>query len=340
MKSYQLLINYLQKSLIKVYLILNYFYLEIAPLLEGGTSQLAHESDSNSDDNSGLQVAVDFNFLKELAGRNLDSLVRNRTLVNSTGISIKKDGIFGYDIFFANILLDTLRFPSEISVDPHVTSGLNTVTLTLKNLMLSLLVDYRMKVIGISDSGTKAPVNITLSQLKAEFNFDASGQINFKQFQFDLGKLDIKLNSIIYKAVFWLLKSFVISAIKDQETAIKSALITMIGGFVTKPALIDVGFGIGFNVTNIERPRLDFYSKLSKPNQRKTLQFLSKEKTISQTAAGTTSTMIFGVHASMYPNQDPSIKPDIQPAPKMSFSISDKINRNFCVTRTIIYIKP
>lgn len=286
------------------------------------SQQTLSSYEPNEADNSGLKLAVDFSFLKQLEGRNLDSAVYNKTLVNETGIDIKKDGIFGYDIHVANIKLDTLRFPSEVNVDPHVVDGINTVTITLKNLVVSLLADYKIKVIGLSDQGTASPVNITLSELKAEFNFDSTGQINFKQFAFTLGTLDIKLNSYIYRAVFWVLKSFVKSAINGQAETLRTALIAQVNDFITKPTLIDVGFGIGFNLTNIDRPKLDFFTipGLLLPVIKPT--FLAKPKTTVQT----TSTLSFGVHASMYPNMDPSIKPDILPAPKMKFNSGDEDN--------------
>ena len=186
-----------------------------------------------------------------------------------------------------------------------------------------------MSVIGLSDSGTKSPINVTLSQLKAEFNFDTSGQINFKQFTFDLGAFEIQLNSYIYRAVFWLLKGFVASAIKGQEAAMKTALVTMVDNFVTKPAIVDIGFGIGFNLTNIDRPKLDFYpGSIKRPtitHEVNALQFLSDSKNVKQ-ASNQTSTISFGVHASMYPNMDPTIKPNILPAPKMSFNLADSLN--------------
>ena len=248
----------------------------------------------------------------------MDSFVRNKTVVNSTGIEIKGTG---YSVFVSNINLDCLTFPTQVDINPHVVDGLNTVTITLNNLVVSLLADYKISVIGISDQGKATPVNVTLSQLVAEFNFGKDGQINFRQFEFDLGTFDIKLNSFIYKSLFWLFKSMIKGAIKKQETTIKAQLITMVKNFVTKPLLIDVGFGIGFNLTNTDRPQLNFFDVTNNfkniMSGLKALTFLPKS---NEESSRLTSTLVFGVHGSMYPNQDPSLKPHIAPAPKMKFN--------------------
>lgn len=154
----------------------------------------------------------------------------------------------------------------------------------------------------------------------------------------------MKINSYIYSAIFFVIKSLVVNAIDAQAANIKTKIINKVKDFVNKLFLIDVGFGIGLNTTNIDKPKFDFYNLA-----RTTLQELQvsplllaspeidiKAKFLAEgpipklskldSSIIMTSTLSFGIQGSLYSNQDPSIRADIPPAPKMKFNYDDSFN--------------
>jgi hypothetical protein len=196
----------------------------------------------------------------------------------------------------------------------------------LKDLSLSVLADYSVNIIGISDSGLKSNVNVTIAEVNVNFDFNNNGQIRFNKFDLTVGSIDIELHSIIYKAAFWLFKGMILNAIKGQANTVKETLTSKINEFVTKPTLIELQFGIALNLTNTMLPELNFYplpslEEMEVGSNTNNLRNYYDSKALASNS--TTSTLNFGVHGSIY---SPFVAPKINPASKMSFQEDDKVN--------------
>lgn len=280
---------------------------------------------------SGIKFAIDTDIFKVIERMNLNKFAQNKTLIAADGVQIDSSSFPSYHMKIANLLINNVNNPKNVVVNTRSDSGSDTKFLEIKitSMQIDLITDFDIEVISIfNDSGRKTPIKVVLDSIDGEFYFN-NGNVHFTKLQVQIGDIDIKFNSFWYKTIYYIGKSLIIKGINNKVSSLHDALEKALNQFISSQFLIDVGMGIGFNATNVDRPELQLFERTTSYESSKlekvevaSLNFLENSESVSSGFAGDdlyNTILKFGVHGSLYPNLSPDLRPEIQPAGQMAY---------------------
>jgi hypothetical protein len=281
--------------------------------------------------NSGIKFGIDTDIFKVIERMNLNKFMQNKTLIPAEGVQVHSSSFPSYNIKIANLAFSNVNNPKSVVVNTRSDPNSETKYLEIKliSMQFDLTTDFDIEVISLfKDSGRKTQIKVVLDSIDGEIYFN-SGNVHFTKFQVHIGDIDIKFNSFWYKTIYYIGKSLIIKGINSKVSSLHDVLEKALNQFITSEWLIDIGMGIGFNATNVDRPQLDFFER-NRINQSSkvekieaaNLNFLKNSQSVSTGFVDDdkyNTILKFGVHGSLYPNLSPELRPEIAPAGLMVY---------------------
>ena len=269
--------------------------------------------------NSGVKVALDADIVKALKLIDFNAILINQILIPH----IEESGqfIFKYDLTVDNLTITNITNPKTVEVS-HSTSPKDTplVKVIIKDITIDLVMAFYVKFGVFSEKSDHLKVHVTLTDLEGEVFFDKTendGNITIQNCKMELSDLKIDMESKWMNFLIGIFKNLIT---KEAEKGIKEGTIlgqTIINNWIHNITVYDIGFGIGINITNTEKPVL---SKLTKEIKRTLFGLFFGQKRKNKNAESILFTT--GVHGSIYPNLHPELKPKIPDAVNMDYDKS------------------
>ena len=213
--------------------------------------------------NSGVKVALDADIVKALKLIDFNAILINQILIPH----IEESGqfIFKYDLTVDNLTITNITNPKTVEVS-HSTSPKDTplVKITIKDITIDLVMAFYVKFGVFSEKSDHLKVHVTLTDLEGEVFFDKTendGNITIQNCKMELSDLKIDMESKWMNFLIGIFKNLIT---KEAEKGIKEGTIlgqTIINNWIHNITVYDIGFVIGINITNTEKPVL---SKLTK----------------------------------------------------------------------------
>ena len=269
--------------------------------------------------NSGVKVAIDADIIKTLKLIDFNAILIDQILIPH----IQESGqfIFKYDLTVDNLTVKNITNPKTVEVN-HSTSPKNTplVKFTIKDITIDLVMAFYVKFGVFSEKSDHVKVHVILSDLEGEMFFDKEengGNVTIQNCKMELSDLKIDMESKWMNFLIGIFKNLIT---KEAEKGIKEGTNLgqkVINDWIHNITVYDIGFGIGINITNTEKPVL---SKLTKQIKRSLFGLFFGQKRKNKNAESVLFTT--GVHGSIYPNLHPELKPKIPDPVKMNYDTS------------------
>ena len=278
-------------------------------------------------DNSGVKVAIDASIAKAATKIDWNKYVQNVTLLNFTSISGK--AVFEYQINISNVVLTNVDGPKGMDIHSAVNEeGFQTVYINMTQLAVNVSMDFAIKFGIFSESGEAVKVYLQLNSFAGNFYFNKAGEISISNFTCEVGDLDIEFESEFLSWLVSLFKGIFKDLIEEQVGGAGAQGQEAINKWIHEETLIDTGYGIGVNVTCTEIPVLTPFDRAIKAKN--SIVFILKllyywaldsegKKQFMTDNEYTSAIVTLGIHGAAYPNQDPSLKPQVEPAVPMEY---------------------
>jgi hypothetical protein len=278
--------------------------------------------------NSGVKFGVDTQIFKVLTQIDFNKFVQGKTLLNHTEIS--GTYLFKYEVTLDNLNVVEVKPPTSVDVVQSVNDqGLRVVHLDVKGIYVAIRTDFSAKYGLFKDSGEQILITAEVNSVNGNFYFTETGDVVISTFVVDLGTVTIDFESGFYKFLFSLTKYLIVNTVEKELKKLSDTISQAINDWVTSEFVYDLGLGIGFNFTNVDRPKLIPHTKVI--NEKDLLTLFSKvleyyttddeqakAKLINDSQLDTTI-LTCGLHGSVYPNLNPDMKPSINPAVDMPY---------------------
>jgi len=258
-------------------------------------------------DNSGLKFALDTEIFQILKTLPVEQYLKNKTLTPAEGIDFSKGGLLSYHIHIDKLSCTKVINPTNISIK----SNLNSLGILLQHIELTFVTNYDISILGIlKDKPEQIPVTIILDSIDSNFTF-SSGNILFSKLTAQIGSIDIKFSSTFWNILYTIFHGLIVDAVNRNIDFFHTLAQDGINKFISEQFVLDSGFGLKLNLTNIDRPEL-----ISKEEKR-VLPFLNF---LDYTQEKSYRTFLsFGVAGSIVAT-DASLKPKISPAVEMKYT--------------------
>ena len=120
---------------------------------------------------SGLKAAVTSNFFKILTKFDLNSLLQNKTIIDSAEAS--GQALFNYDVLCENLWITYIKNPDTVQIDQETTSdGLPQVKVTLYNIEVAIEIAHLYVKYGlIKENFYNADGDVKVYSLEGRYHF-------------------------------------------------------------------------------------------------------------------------------------------------------------------------
>lgn len=276
---------------------------------------------------SGVKFGVDTQIFKSITKVDFNKFLQGKTLLNHTEMS--GSFLFKYDIQIDNLNVVEVKAPSSVDVQQSINDkGFRQIHLDVKGIYAAIRTDFAIHYGIFRDSGKQVLITAKVNSVNGDFYFNEKGEVFISTFKVDLGDVTIDFKSGFYKFLYNLAKHLILSQVEKSIAKLNGTIGDAINKWVNEEFLYDLGFGIGFNFTNIDRPVLLPYTKNLASEElldyiiRVGQYFLGdveEGKRLADENTLETTFLTCGLHGSIYPNLSPQLKPDILPAVNMTY---------------------
>ena len=271
-------------------------------------------------DNSGIKMAITSNIFKIFTKFDFTSLIVNQILIDRAEASGKY--LFNYDVVCENLFLTDIVQPDKVDIEQETTSdGLPQVKVTLYNIKASIQIEYLYVKYGlISESFDNPTGTVVVSSIEGRYYFTKEGKLVLTEFNVEIDSFDIDVRKDFLNWLIGLFKGLIKSQVTKKLNELGSTISEQINGWVDGDFSLDIGNGIGLNLTNTLKPQLTQVLKFQKLNEigLNFAKAIFSKEILSETL---TSVLTFGVVGSCYPSEQPDYVPDIPPPAEMDFTL-------------------
>ena len=268
---------------------------------------------------SGVKAAITSNFFKILTKFDLNSILQNKTVIDSAEAS--GQALFNYDVLCENLWITYFKNPESVTIDQETTSdGLPQVKVTLTNIEAAIEINHLYVKYGlIKENFYNADGDVKVSSLEGRYHFTRDGKLVLSEFNVDIQDFTVDVRKDFLNWLIGLFKGLIKSKVTDALNNLGTTISDAVNNWVANEFTVDIGFGVTLNLTNTMRPNLTQIYKGDKiENQAiKLLKYLFSPKDLEETL---TSVITFGMHGSSFPTGDPGIHPDFPPIVDMDFN--------------------
>ena len=274
-------------------------------------------------ENSGIKVAITSDFFKILTKFDLNSLLQNKTLIDRAETSGKY--LFNYDVVVENLWLTNLVQPDNVVIEQETTAdGLPQVKVTLYNIEASIEIESLYVKYGLISETFDDPVgSVVISSIEGRYHFTSEGKLDVSEFLVEIDSFEIDVRKDFLNWLLGLFKGLIKSKVTEALDKLGDTISEQINNWVDGEFTFDLGYGIGFNLTNTLKPQLTQLYKnerieiINQYGLKLLKLLLTKQENLAETL---TSVLTFGIHGSCYPNAHPELLPEFTPAVDMDFT--------------------
>ena len=270
-------------------------------------------------DNSGIKMAITSNIFKILTKFDLSSYLVNQILIDRAEASGKY--LFNYDVICENLFLTDIVQPDRVEIEQETTSdGLPQVKVTLYDIKASIQIEYLYVKYGLIKETFDNPTgSIDVSSIEGRYYFTKEGKLVVSEFNVDISNFEVDVRKDFLNWLIDLFKGLIKSQVTSKLNELGSTISDGVNNWVDGDFSLDIGNGIGLNLTNTLKPQLTQILKFQKLNEYG-LNFakaIFSKEILEETL---TSVLTFGVVGSCYPSEHPDYVPDIPPPAAMDFT--------------------
>ena len=270
-------------------------------------------------DNSGIKVAITSNIFKILEKFDISSILKDKTLIDRAEASGKY--LFNYDVVCENLFLTELVQPDYIEILQETTAeGYPQVKVTAYNIEAAIQIEYLYVKYGLIKETFDNPTgSVSLSYVEGRYHFTEDGKLVLSEFNVEIDDMTIDVRKDFLNWLINLFKGLIKSEVTKKLNELGGTISEQINNWVDGEFSLDIGYGIGLNLTNTLKPNLTQIYKNEQINEISLLliKSLFSKEYLSETLS---SVLTFGIKGSCYPSEQPGLMPDIPPATDMDFN--------------------
>ena len=273
----------------------------------------------STEETSGIKVAITSNIFKLLTKFDLNSLVQNMTVIDRAETSGKY--LFNYDVVCENLWIRNIIQPERVEIEQETTSdGLPQVKVTLYNIQAAIQIEYLYVKYGLIKETFDNPTgSAVVSYIEGRYHFNEDGKLVLSEFDVEIDSFDIDVRKDFLNWLVGLFKGLIKSQLNSKLDDLGSTISDALNGWVDGEFSLDIGNGIGLNLTNTLKPHLTQILNNRNLNEigLKFAKLLFSKEELSETLS---SVLTFGIKGSCYPSENPDIMPDIPAPVEMDFT--------------------
>ena len=264
---------------------------------------------------SGIKFGIDSNILKGFKYLDLYKYLANKILLSHHEES--GSYIFKYELTVDNLTRTNITSPEEVIVIQGNTSeSYPLINVEFKNIPLDIQMKFYVKFGYFSESSEQLKIHTNLTSIKGEYYFLPNGSIQISKFNVELSDLSIDFQSKWINFLIGIFTNFITKQAEKYINSKNQQITDFVNNWIDNEFLYDIGFGIGLNLTCIEKPILHRFTKEKIFNQKLYNVFFNKKRLNEKIE---TTILTFGLHGSIYPNLHPELKPLINDPINMTY---------------------
>lgn len=264
---------------------------------------------------SGVKVGLDTNLLNILGRVDLNKHLQNKTVISN--LTLEKSSFPAYKVNIGELTFTNVAKPEKVSISHDKAS--NSLSVLFEGLLFELRTSFHIKVVSLfSDQLVNSAVKISVDKVDASLGFN-NNNVKINKFVVSVKDIEMQFNSIFFRTIYKFFKGLMINMINSEVARVHGEIERSINSLLSEESIINIGMGIGFNVTNTDKPEIVFVDKLdtfAKSNPA-SLTFLGEEKVNNFNADESKAIIKFGIHGSVFPTQ--GAQAVIEPAIEMNF---------------------
>lgn len=262
--------------------------------------------------NSGIKFGFDTKLFKAIKSVDYNKYFQNKTITPEGGLDFDKSSFPSFKVHLDKTLIRSIKNPGSVDVFTRVEGENHFLNVVIKNIEVRMTTDFKIKAMSVfSDEKTNSAVGFVIDKIDSEFTF-VNGLVKFNKLDVKVEKIDIQFDSYFFRFINWIGNWMIVKGVNKSMGDLHKILSEKINSFITSDTLIDVGFGIGINVTNVDKPELDVVTKSNVREVSNLRGDILNEKIQS-------SILKFGIQGSIYANLMPDLRPSISDPVDMQF---------------------
>ena len=185
--------------------------------------------------------------------------------------------------------------------------NLPQVKVTLLNIEIAIQIDHLYAKYGLIKENMEHPTGkVVISSAEGQYHFTPEGKLEISEINIEIDTLEIDVRKDFLNWLIGIFKGLIKNEITKNLNNLGETISEKVNAWVDDEFVIDLGNGMGLNLTNIEKPQLT--QVLKSQSLTETLMGLfdvvlyQDPKKLKETL---TSVLTFGVHGSLYPIDEP-----------------------------------
>lgn len=264
---------------------------------------------------SGIKFGIDSNILKGFKYLDLYKYLANKILISHHEEAGQY--IFKYKLTIDNFTITNITSPKDVIViNLNTSENYPLINVEFKDIPIDIQMKFYVEFGYFSESSEQLKIHTNLKSIKGEYFFLPNGQIEISKFNVELSDLNIDFQSKWINFLIGIFTNFIINQSEKYINSKNQEITNFINSWIDNEFLYDLGFGIGLNLTCIEKPILHRFTKEKKYNQKLYNLFFNKNKLNEKIE---TTILTLGLHGSIYPNLYPELKPLINDPINMTY---------------------
>ena len=264
---------------------------------------------------SGIKFGIDSNILKGFKYLDLYKYLANKILISHHEEAGQY--IFKYKLTIDNFTITNITSPKDVIViNLNTSENYPLINVEFKDIPIDIQMKFYVEFGYFSESSEQLKIHTNLKSIKGEYYFLPNGEIKISKFNVELSDLNIDFQSKWINFLIGIFTNFIINQSEKYINSKNQEITNFINSWIDNEFLYDLGFGIGLNLTCIEKPILHRFTKEKKYNQRLYNLFFNKNKLNEKIE---TTILTLGLHGSIYPNLYPELKPLINDPINMTY---------------------
>ena len=264
---------------------------------------------------SGIKFGIDSNILKGFKYLDLYKYLANKILISHHEEAGQY--IFKYKLTIDNFTITNITSPKDVIViNLNTSENYPLINVEFKDIPIDIQMKFYVEFGYFSESSEQLKIHTNLKSIKGEYFFLPNGQIEISKFNVELSDLNIDFQSKWINFLIGIFTNFIINQSEKYINSKNQEITNFINSWIDNEFLYDLGFGIGLNLTCIEKPILHRFTKEKKYNQKLYNLLFNKNKLNEKIE---TTILTLGLHGSIYPNLYPELKPLINDPINMTY---------------------
>ena len=216
---------------------------------------------------SGIKAAITSNFLKILTKFDLNSLFKDKIIIDRAETSGKY--LFNYDVICENLFFTNIVPPDNVEIEQETrTDGLPQVKVTLYNIEAAIQIEYLYVKYGLIKETFDNPTgSVVISSVEGRYYFTNEGKVVISDFNVEIDSFDIDVRKDFLNWLIGVFQGLIKSKVTDALNDLGDTIADKVNEWVEGDFSLDIGYGIELNLTNTLRPHLTQLMKNQKINE-------------------------------------------------------------------------